>query len=161
MSFLKKNKLYVIVVSSLVILGIICYILNQASKDKNITYVESGENISFLKKYEVNQFVPVYMTDEQMTTIYYNDYIQKMLYNREEAYNLLDKSFKKRYYPTFSDYNEYVESLLNKSPEFYLNTVTLDKNKKKTYYALDSNNYLYTFNVTAVMVYTVRFDVKQ
>ena len=51
---------------------------------------ENNEDV-FLKNYKVNEYIPVYVSDEDMAKIYFNDYIHIMYSNIDTAYNLLDE----------------------------------------------------------------------
>lgn len=157
MKYFSKNIIYLILGIVLIIgIGII-YMLKS---DQSASIVEEeNKNTQFLKNYDVNEFMPVYLSKEQIASIYLNDYIQNMLYHREEAYLSLDAGFKKTYFPTFEDYDSYVEDLLAKSMTFSLKSASeKSSNSGKVYTVLDTNGYSYTFEVTAVMVYTVQFN---
>ncbi len=158
MSFWEKHKGYIIIISTLVFIGIVCYIISLVTKEKVITYVPDGEETNFLQNYKVNQVIPVYVTEEQIVSIYFNDYINKILYNREEAYALLEKKFKKDQYKTFEEYDQAMNKLQEKASSFSMSNYTVKKGKYITTYRVqDNNDNLYIFNVTAVMVYTVQF----
>lgn len=157
MSFWEKHKIYIIIIISLIVVGTIILILHLSS-NRVITYVEDDEDINFLKNYQVNEFIPVYITEDQMARIYFNDYINKMLYNKSEAYELLADDVKRNTYPTLQDYTEAVRSLEERASGFVFANYSVEtKDTNKIYYIQDNNNNSYVFDVTAVMVYSVRF----
>lgn len=159
MRFFKKYKIYIIFIALIVFIGIIGLII-YFNKEKMIAYVQESEEISFLKDYQVNQFVPVYVTDEQMVSIYYNDYINKMLYDRQKAYDLLHKNLKKKYFKSYNDYDNYVNEITNSSSNFAIKSFSIEPSRYETLYkVVDENNDIYVFHVIAVMQYSVEFIV--
>ena len=48
----------------------------------------------YMKNYEVNEYIPVYVSNEDMAKIYLNDYIHTMYSDINKAYNLLDEEEK-------------------------------------------------------------------
>lgn len=156
---MRKNFVYIVLALVLIVFVGIIYVLRQ-SEDQPILQDDDSQNMTFLKNYQINEFVPVYVSEEQMANVYLNDYIQLMLYDREEAYEKLNDSFKKVSFQTFEDYNSYVEDLLRESVDFSLKSSSVQSTKNgKVYTILDNSGNSYTFEVTGVMVYNVRINL--
>lgn len=155
---MRKKQSIIISLVLIVIIGIIYCILYIF---EGPTTVDKDQDITFLRNYQVNEFVPIYMSDEQMVSVYFNQFLQKMIYQKEEAYNLLDDDFKKNKFPSFDDFAQFVRQKESKLSSLELTSSSVQMNgKKKTYYVSDNDNNFYTFVVEAVMVYKVQFEMK-
>ena len=117
----------------------------------------SNQKIPALKNYKVNEYIPTYVTDNDMAKIYLNDYVYKLIENRQDAYNLLDDDYKNLKFPTFESFNEYIMTL-------DLANIEIDKfykNKIGDYIIFgvyDKDNNFYAFKTHGVMQYSVYLD---
>ena len=75
---------------------------------------------SYLKNYKVNEYIPVYISDEAMARIYFNEYINMMFSDINKAYNLLDSDYRNAKFGSIDNFILYVDSIRN-------NTFTLSK----------------------------------
>ena len=50
-------------------------------------------------KYNSNEYIPVYITEEDIIKKYLNEFKNNMLYDIEEAYNSLNKEYREKDYP--------------------------------------------------------------
>lgn len=144
------------------------------------------ERIKAIEKNKYNKVIIRKVTSEGIAEDYFYDYIEKMLYNTQDAYNLLDNEYRKKNFPTYKDFENYVinnkvilESLdhnnLKSATEFksyndyenYYNEVmkykmeeyaAISNNGIKTYIYKDSYKKYYIFKVSAAMKYTVMLD---
>ena len=156
MESLKKNKFLIIFCIILVVISVIViYFYNQ--DDEN--YYEQEEDIS-LKKYAENEYIPVSISYDQMARIYLQDYVYKLIYNREDAYNTLDAKYRSAKFPTFEDFNEYVNTIMSvKLREMKVDRYAItDKNNYRDFDVYDSSDNLFIFRENGVMQYTVFFD---
>ena len=125
-------------------------------------------------------------TDETTAKLYFSDYINLMLTDSEEAYNMLDEEYRKLKYDTIDKFNEYINN--NKQnfeiayrletsdstdfdsfSEYYKftqensklginNYSKKDKDEYTQYTCIDGNNSYYVFNVKYPGDYTVILD---
>ena len=155
MDNLKKNKFLIIFCIVLVIVSIL--VLYYQDKDKE-NYRDESE-IS-LKRYEENEYIPVNITYDQMARIYLQDYVYKLIYERENAYLKLDENYRKEKFASFDEFDKYVDSIMS----LKLQAMTVekyaisDKGNYIDYDIYDSDDNLFIFRETGVMQYTVFFD---
>lgn len=117
---------------------------------------ENDEQV-FLKNYEVNEYIPVYVSDEDMAKIYFNDYIYTMYSDIEKAYNLLDENYRNKKFGNVENYRNYIKTLNNlsyKVDSFYID----DRSKNKVYGVYDTNGNIFIFKTNGVMQYSVYLD---
>ena len=111
----------------------------------------------FLKDYNVNEYIPIYVSDDDMAKIYLNDYIHIMYTNIDKAYSLLDQDYRNKKFGSVDNYRDYVKSLNNLSyvvDSFYID----DSRENKIYGVYDTNGNLFIFETNGVMQYTVYLD---
>lgn len=124
---------------------------------KKLTQDDSLEYAEYLKNYEVNEYIPTYVSDEDMAKIYLNDYIHNMYYDTQLAYNSLDVDYRTKKFGSLESYKTYVASL--KYP-----TYTMSKYYKKEkegfiiFGVYDTNGNLFVFKTNGVMQYNVYLD---
>lgn len=112
---------------------------------------------NYLKDYEVNEYIPVYISDEDMARIYLNDYIHTIYSNIEKAYNFLDEEYRTKRFNNIVDYQNYITTLnfsSYKVERYYVK----ENDEYKIFGVYDSNNNLYIFKTNGVMQYTVYLD---
>ena len=118
---------------------------------------EEIDEIEFLKNYEINEYVPTYISEDQMARIYLSDYINNMLIYPKDAFASLDESYSMNKFNTYNDYLAYVESL-------NYNTFSMDKyavytkNGNKYFDIYDENGLRYIFKINSIMEYSVFLD---
>lgn len=112
---------------------------------------------SYLKNYKVNEYIPTYISNEDMAKIYLKDYIHIMYTDIERAYNLLDQKYRNKKFGSLENYKKYVNEMTESS-------YSLSK-----YYKKETNNYIifgvydqkenfYAFKTRGVMQYKVYLD---
>ena len=118
---------------------------------------ETNQYGEYLKNYEVNEYIPTYISDEDMAKIYLNDYVHTMYSDIEKAYLLLDKEYREKKFGNITNYEIYVNSLTYSSyklEKFYVDSI----NGYKIFGVYDTNNNLFIFKTDGVMQYTVYLD---
>lgn len=111
----------------------------------------------FLKNYKVNEYIPVYVTDEDMAKIYFNNYIYVMYSDINKGYNLLDEDYRNKRFGNIENYKNYIKSLNNlsyKIDSFYID----DSGENKIYGVYDTNGNIFIFKTNGIMQYTVYLD---
>lgn len=149
-----KNKPilgFVLVLIIILVLTGIYTLIFQLMKPKNIY------EPTYLKNYKVNEYIPTYVSDEDMAKIYLNDYIHNMYYDVEMAYNSLDEEYRNKRFGSIEKYKEYINTLNYKT----YNLATYYKTTKDGYIIFgvrDENFNLFVFKTKGVMQYKVYLD---
>lgn len=147
----KEMKNIIIFVIILFVFSGVYLLLDYIFNNEN---AEAGE---ILKNYKVNEYIPTYVSDEDMAKIYLNDYIFKMFSNPAEAYELLDKEYKDKKFGNYDNFKKHIYSLNYTS-------FTMDRYFVKTkkgyniYGVYDTNGNLFIFRTNGVMQYKVYLD---
>lgn len=148
----KKYVKYLIVCAIIVILFIVAYLVLDKLLNKEKDYVKE-----YLKNYEVNEYIPVYVSDEDMARTYYNDYIKKTYYNIEEAYSLLDEEYREKKFGNIDKFKNYIYS--NTDYSYKMTKYYKEVNGQYIDFGVyDSNDNLYIFRTNGVMQYKVYLD---
>lgn len=158
MNELKKNKFLIIIF--IIIVGIVIYLLYFYKDEKEESYYRQHVNFS-LKHYAENEYIPVNISYDQIARIYLQDYVHKLLYDRESAYYLINEEYRNAKFTSLDDFNEYVDEFMQgkKMQEMIVKKYSImDKNSYKDYDVYDSADNLFIFRETGVMQYTVFFD---
>ena len=125
----------------------------------NINEINLETNIQEIQKDGANSFEAETVTSEQMCRIYLEDFTQLELNNPEEAYNLIDEEYKKERFPTFEDYQKYIEGYKDVIQTGALYQYATDYKDDYTEYILvDNYGTSYTVKETSVMNYTIKLD---
>ena len=154
MKNIKRN----ILIAIFIILVVVSIVIINYQNNKNFIYtpVES----SSLKHYEENEYIPVNISYDQIARIYLQDYVYKLLNDRQAAYDLLDKEYREKRFTSFDSFNKYID---------IINTMRFREMKVKDYAITengsirefdvhDSDGNLFIFREKGVMQYTVFFD---
>ena len=147
----KARRVIVLCVSIVVIIVILSLfyvigILKKSEKDEH--YIE------YLKNYEANEFIPVYISDNDIAVMYLSDYKNLLINNQYDAYQLLDDECKKEYFPTFKSFKDYIQTI-----DIY--GIKMSKFYKEynigilSFGVYDQYDNLFVFNVEGVMQYKV------
>lgn len=147
-----------IVLKNVIIFAVILLVFTSAYLIINkFTNKEEIKIDEYLKNYEVNEYIPTYVSDESMARIYLNHYVNIMHVNPEKAYNLLDVEYRNKKFNTLDNYKNYINSLMYSTYEldrFYVES----KDGYKIYGLYDTNGNMYIFKTKGVMQYTVYLD---
>lgn len=156
MEEIKKNKFLIIIF--VIILGISFYLIYLNNDDNKDFY---GNPNYELKHYEENEYIPVNITYDKVVSIYLQDFVYKILYKREEAYNKLDEEYRKVKFPTYESFDSYVKNFLIslKFQEMKVSKYAVTDTKDyRDFDVYDAANNLFIFREKGVMQYTVLFD---
>lgn len=156
MNDLIKNKKIIIFCAVLIIIFVIISLFN---KKDNLTYLNT-EGYEYLKNYESNEFLPVYVTVEDVAKKYLNEYKNNMLSNVEEAYNSLNKEYREKRFENLNGYKNYLKNFISLS----IYSMELDKysvtriNGNKIFNVYDKSGNQYIFKELSIMNYEVYLD---
>lgn len=157
MNIIKKyQKTFILVLFFLVLLSF--YFIREFLASREIyteSYLRGEEYIMNPKTYGVNEYSPVNISDEQMATIYLNDFKYNLLNDINYAYELLNVEYKNKKFDSINSFINYINGL-------NFNNMIVDKYSVSagkdfiTVYTKDNNKYI--FKVISVMEYEVYLD---
>ena len=146
----KIIKIFGIIIVASVVILIIYYIFNYNPN--------SGEYNNYLKNYKVNEYIPVYVNDEEMAKRYFSKYRNIINSDASEAFNLVDEEYRN------SKFNNNKKKKKNYIRSLNINNVKVDRYYKTTqseyevFGVYDSNGNLYKFKTKGVMQFVVEFN---
>ena len=146
----KIFKIFGIIVVACVVILVIYYIL---SYDPN-----RGEYNNYLKNYKVNEYIPVYVNDEEMAKKYFSKYRNIINSDASEAFNLVDEEYRR------NKFNNNIEDFKNYIRTLNINNVKVDRYYKtieseyEVFGVYDTNGNLYKFKTKGVMQFVVEFN---
>ena len=112
MENLLRNKKIILICIVLLLVTILIYLF---SINRNSVLNETVEDYTYLKNYSSNEYVPVYVTEEDMAKKYLNDYKNNILNDLEEAYNSLNKDYREKRFGSLDKYKEYINNFITMS----------------------------------------------
>jgi len=145
------TKNLIIFVIILLVFTLMYIIIDKIMNKEKLDYGE------FLKSYEVNEYIPSYVSDGDMAKIYLNDYIYNMYSDIDKAYNLLDEEYRIKKFGSIDNYANYVKTLTNSSYKVDSYYISLD-GEYKIFGVYDTNGNEFIFKTNGVMQYTVYLD---
>lgn len=148
----RKNYLPTIIMCSVMVIGalIAAYFFRPDEEFK----FERDYDLN--KVYEVNEIVPIYVTEEGLAKKYLSDYYNLLNFDIEKAYELLHYE-SRNIYPT-------IDSFKNKVNSMKINNIINGKMTKYSYvyedkhkrmYVIDSNGNTFIFVENSIMDYQV------
>ena len=152
-----KNKRIIIVCITLLLITFIIYLF--VINDKDISN-DTIEDYTYLKNYSSNEYVPVYVTEEDMVKKYLNDYKNNMLNDVEVAYNSLNKEYRDKRFGSLDKYKEYVNNSIS------ISTYSMEVDKysvssmsgDKVFNIYDKSGNQYIIREKSIMNYEVYLD---
>ena len=120
---------------------------------RQIRYYEEHDLIP--KKYKVNEYNLVNITDKQKANIYLIDYRNELISNREKAYNHLNSEYKDAKFPTIEEFNEYVDTINIQNISLEKYSFSNNGNFLEIYYSNDNS---FIFKIKGILDYEVYFD---
>ena len=124
--------------------------INNINLETDITEINDNGN---------NIFEYTTITTEEMCRRYLQDFTQKELNNSEEAYSMLDIEYKNERFPSFEEYQEYIELCRNRIQYTTLSKYSVEiKDNYTEYILVDNYNNSYTVRATGIWDYTILLD---
>lgn len=157
MNFIKKyKKTFLLVLVFVVLLAF--YLIRNFIASRTIyneSYLNGEDYIMNPKTYGVNEYSPVNISDEQIATIYLNDFKYNVYNDINYAYNLLNQEYRNLKFGAIDNFVNYVNNLNYNNMVVDKYSVSAD-NEFITVYTKDNNKYI--FKVISVMEYEVYLD---
>lgn len=153
MSGKKINVNFIIGLLIIVLSGALIFLLLYKRNDTEYRF--ELENTS-LRNYEVNEVIPVYVTESDIAKKYLTEFVTLMLMNREEAYSLLSAESLNRF-STLKSFEDYVASITTEDfLKIQVQKYSYDKeNQKRVIYVVDADNNTFKFIENSLMDYRV------
>lgn len=116
-------------------------------------------NIERIEKNIDNTFQYKNINQEQIAEEYYNDYIKKMKYDVQSAFDLLDSDYKSIRFGDISKFKKYITDVININTNRMMSSYSIVKyNSHTEYICQDNMGNNFIFKSTGVMKYTVILD---
>ena len=149
-----KNNITGYIIAGLVIFGIVFAVvyINNRKNSKNLS-----EFYQPPKNYKINEYIPMYVSDNDMAKIYVYDFINKVITNPEESYNLIDVKYRNAKYPTYQSYHDGFAVNI----DYSFQIAKFFKRGCGSYLCFgvyDSKDNLFIFKTNGVMQYSVYLD---
>ena len=161
MDELKKNKKTIFLCFILFIIFLVVALFIQF-KD-NILSLKGSEGINdniIIEHYDANEFIPIYVTESDVVKKYLNDYKNNMIYDINEAYNMLNKEYREKRFGSIDSYKEYVSRIMSTatySMEVDKYSVT-NLNGMKIFNIYDTSGYQYIIKEKSIMDIEIYLD---
>lgn len=158
MEHLYKNKKIIFICIGLILITFIIYLF--VINKEEVLNESNTENYNYLKNYSSNEYVPVYVTEEDMAKKYLNDYKNNILTDIEEAYNSLNKEYREKRFGNLEKYKEYINDFIS------LSTYSMEVDKysissiggDKVFNIYDKSGNQYIIREKSIMNYEVYLD---
>lgn len=115
-----------------------------------------SEEFDYLKNYKDNEYMPVYISEEKMAKLYFNDYIYLVRFDKRGAYDLLSDEYKKeRFSGSFEEFEKFITIYEDANLNSYMVT---EKDGRKLFYIDLDDGRKFIFSTIGVMNYDVYFE---
>lgn len=150
----KKSYIWLVI---LVILGLLVFYGIKIYRSKK-TLVPTDDYINYTmnpKKYGVNEYNLVNITDRQLAAIYLNDYRNYLKNNIDQAYELLNEEYRSKKFNNIEEFKTYVNTInINNMPVEKYNI----SDDKKIIDVYISDNDRFIFKIKSILEYEVYLD---
>lgn len=120
---------------------------------------EINDNTNEITVNNSNQYNSSNITNNQLVGIYFNEYINAINNNIQEAYNMMDVDYRNKKFSTIEKYKKYINNIKSIIYNLKLTSYSVDENDGYTeYICKDQYNNVYIFKETSVMQYKILLD---
>lgn len=137
------------------------YELEEISDDiyENLSQIKLEDDETEIPNKGDNSFEYEAVSNVDMCRKYLEDFKQKELNNPEEAYSMLDEDYRNERFPTFEEFQEYVNSCRDMIQYSSLSKYDVEiKDNYTEYILVDNYNNSYTIRTTGIWDYTILLD---
>lgn len=157
MDEIKNNKKTIIIcIILIIVIPIIYLLLNLFNKNKNNnTYYAKDIN-----KYDSNQYMYIVVDEDDVVKIYLNEFINQILYSKEDAYNSLNQEYRDKRFGSYENFAKYLDDYITNSTY----STVIDRysknqiNGKKVFNIYDKTGNQYIIKENSIMNYEVYLD---
>lgn len=154
----KSLKNYITYIVIFIVIICIIYIPKLLKNDKYDLNYNRFTNDIVKDKYKVNEYISVYVDDEQMSKKYLNDFLNVVFNDLDASYNLLNKKYREHKFGGLSKYRDYIESLNLSYSTGIFKYSTYEVNGYKYYDLYDKNGHRFIFKTNGVLQYELFFE---
>lgn len=120
---------------------------------------EINDNTNEIVVNNNNQYNSSYITNNQLITIYFNEYINEINNNIQDAYNMLDTEYRNKKFSTIEKYKKYINNINSIIYNLKLTSYSVAEHDGYIeYICKDQYNNIYIFKESSVMQYKVLLD---
>lgn len=116
---------------------------------------ENRKEFDYMKNYEVNEYMPVYISEEKMAKIYYNDFVFYLRSDLDGALELINPAYREKRGISKERLNEYASSIIDATLVSYS---VRDIEDKKAFFINLSSGQKLVFLTSGVMKYEIYLD---
>lgn len=127
--------------------------------------MEIGQKLTLpeIKKIENNSSNTskyVHISNEQAIQSDFSSFQELIVYNREFAYNMLNEEYRNKRFPTYEEFDSYVQKNYNQYLQLQLSQYSTEHSGDTTQYiCIDTNNNYYILNEYSAMNFDVQLDI--
>ena len=152
----KRNNIILIVIL-FVVASLVVYVPKYFDKHKN--FLEDDKDLFKVKDfYKSNEYIPIMINDQQMSRIYYKDFVNSVLSDVNSTYNLIDEDYRKKRFGDIYKYKDYINSLNLSISSDVKRYATYERPGYKYYDIYDKEGNRIIFKTKGVLQYKVLFD---
>ena len=155
-----NKKTIIICILILFIVGVIAlYFKLDDSMDFNEGNGSYG-TYNVIKHYNANEVVPVYINESDVVKKYLNIYKNNMIYDINEAYNMLNERYREERFGSIEAYQEYINSIISSSTySMEVDKYSVNKiNGVKIFSVFDKSGYQYIIKEKSIMDIEIYLD---
>lgn len=115
-------------------------------------------SIKLKDSYNINEIIPVYVNDQQMSRIYYKDFVNSVLSDVNSTYDLIDEDYREKRFGNIYKYKDYINSLNLSISSDVKKYATYERPGYKYYDIYDKEGNRIIFKTKGVLQYKVLFD---
>ena len=141
----------------LLVLTFFTFIIYKINSNNSKNSGSTRINSNYLKNYEINEVIPIYINDDDIAKKYLSEYVNLLIYHREEAFKLVDTDTLVEKFDNFSAFDKYVDNLMTDSfikatVKSYSYDIT---DGVKAMHVIDADGNVFIFKEESLMNYTV------
>lgn len=152
-----KSRNFILIILCVCCLLAIYYLPGIFRKDKDAL---GNYKYTSIKKdsYDINEYVPIMINDEQMSKKYLMDFISYIVDDIDYSYNLVDKKYRDLNFVDVDSYKKFIYGLSIPYNDSVTKYVTYERSGYKFYDIYDSVGNRFIFKTKGVLQYSVLFD---
>ena len=149
----KKKSIIIMIFVIFVVLIISVFCIDYFTAKKSAGIIDVSKLPVTPKKYKSNEYYSFNISNQELCTIYLNDYISILSTDISKAYSMLDENYRNTKFPDYESFVNYINGVYSTFSS--IDTYRISGQK---YYITDKNNNLFIIVTNGVMNYKVYLD---
>ncbi len=141
----------ILVIFVVLIISVFCIEYFTAKKSEGI--IDVSKLPVTPKKYKSNEYYSFNISNQELCTIYLNDYISILSTDISKAYSMLDENYRNTKFPDYESFVNYINTIYPT-----ISSIDTYRISGQKYYITDKNNNLFIIVTNGVMNYKVYLD---